>query len=164
MDLPYVKEGILYFENSRFPIKNFCYDAMMEMINEEASLDMAFVEGTKQVTFIFPNSTGKIFAYFLYENVRMSEEKGEALYEFEGGLKFTELHFQLYRPITAKRLLNKHGSAVHFETEGQRFMAFNQNFLALKEKEMVKCLWFISPNILHESKGPLYSKLIELFE
>lgn len=162
MNLPYVENGILHFENSCFPIKNFRFEAMMEMIGSDASLKTIFLNGTNQVSFEFPNSVGIASVYFLYDDCEYDEADGGTL-EFKGDMLFTEIHFHLYIPIPLEMLMERHGQVQLLESDSKRLAAFNQNYLAEMENGLVTCLWFINSEILKKSDDPLYTMLREIF-
>jgi len=163
MDLPYVESGILHIENASFPLKNFCYEAMLELIPPDKKLSIYLDYGSNQVGFAFPNSTGIIRAYFLYESKEFNKEG--KYFEFSG-MQFTEIHFQLYEPVYLDILMakQKRSQAQLLDSEDKKLAAFSRCYLAEIESDMVKCLWFINPEIITKNDDPLYIMLRENFK
>ena len=164
MNLPYVKDGNLHIENACFPLKNFCFEAMVELAGPDKPLDIYLLENTNLVAFVFPNSLGDIQAYFLYKSWKFQEvTEEEGCFDFKG-LQFTEIHFQLYESIQLKAFLEKYSDARFLECAGKKFAAFSRVFLAEIENDSVSSLWFINPKLLTTAnQDPLYLKLRELF-
>lgn len=159
MDLPYVKDGNLYIENSIFPLKNFSYEAMLELISPVEKVKVSIDHKINRVEFAFPNTSGRIEAIFLFDSMQVIEGN----YVF-GSLLFTEMHFQLYQQVPLGALMGEYSQAQLLECDDIQLAAFNSYYLAEIDNGLVKCLWFINPVVIKISDDPFYTALREIFQ
>ncbi|OGY41353.1 MAG: hypothetical protein A2Y67_01290 [Candidatus Buchananbacteria bacterium RBG_13_39_9] len=159
MQLPYVEDGNLHIENACFPLKNFSYDAMLELIPPEKKVKVSIDHRINRVEFAFPNSSGRIEAIFLFDSMQVV--KGTYVF---GSLLFTEMHFQLYQQVHLDALMEDYGQVQLIECDDIQLAAFNSYYLAEIDKGLVKCLWFINPVVIKISDDPFYTALREIFE
>lgn len=159
MDLPYVKDGNLHIENACFPLRNFSYDAMLELIPPEEKVKVRIDHRINRVEFAFPNTSGRIEAIFLFDSMQVI--KGTCVFS---SLLFTEIHFQLYQQVHLDSLMADYSQVQLLECDDIQLAAFSRYYLAEIDKGLVKCLWFINPEVIKISDDPFYTALREIFK
>ncbi|MFA5188548.1 MAG: hypothetical protein WC460_04260 [Patescibacteria group bacterium] len=161
MDLPYVKNGILFLEEEKIPIVDCTYQQLVAILNEPE--EAILIDNTNWATFCFPNDYGTLKAHFILHDHNLEPGKnGEQLLEFTKAT-LAEIYFELYSPVALPALSEKHGQPRFLQSNGITFAAFNENFLAkMKNGKEVDCLWFLNFEAMKKSTLPDFYKELQL--